>query len=132
MSRHCRGACSASLWIDPRFAVSHRPATKRSLDVLRSARCLGAHAAVLVFLTAAARAGIVAADLCPGVADRFRLLALAPRVRHHLLVLRRHSPRSRLVDRRPDRPDRVLEATLLLHAEDTVRHLVVDALPHGL
>ena len=36
-----------------------------------------------------------------------------------------------LVGRRADRPQRFLERLRLLHAEDRVRHLVLDAVPHG-
>src|SRR5262249_34294817 len=89
-----------------------------------------AHVAVFVLLAAAAGARIVAAHLLLAIANRLRLLPLAC-VRHPLLtrVLRRH-PRRRLVDRRPDRPDRLLETLRLLHAEDSVRHAIVDAVPH--
>src|SRR6266542_3743234 len=88
-----------------------------------------AHVAVFVLLAAAAGARIVATHLLLAVADRLRLLALAG-VRHPLARVLRHYPWGRLVNRRADRPDRLLETLRLLHAEYRVGHAIVDALPH--
>src|SRR5262249_24721535 len=97
------------------------------------------HAAVLVLLAAAARARVVAADALAAVADRLLLLValLTARDRrvllatHAALVGQRQRRWRRLVDRRADRPQRLLEPLRLLHAEDRVRHLILHALPHG-
>src|SRR5262245_61240987 len=82
------------------------------------------HVAVLVLLTAAARARVVAADLRPDVADRLGLLRLAAGVCGLLLLVRlrllRLERRDRRRLRRPRaRPQRHLRLLVahLLHSE---------------
>src|SRR5262249_23637417 len=75
------------------------------------------------------------------VADRLRLLVALLAVGDGRVLLaahslpvrrRRHGPRRRFVDGRPDRPQRLLETDLLFHAEDSVGDLALNALPHRL
>src|SRR5947209_19242376 len=96
-----------------------------------------AHVAVLVLLAAAAGTRVVAADLFAAVADRLGLLVALAAVGDRRLLLgrdavgARHRPRGRFLDRRADRPQRLLEALRLLHAEHSLADLVLHALPHG-
>src|SRR5262249_52916649 len=90
-----------------------------------------AHVAVLVLLAAATGAGVVAADARAAVADRFRLLVAAGRVRALPIRRRCLHPWRRVVDRGPDLPQGLVEPFLFFHAEDRVRDLVLHALPHG-
>src|SRR6266540_4213050 len=83
--------------------------------IQRSPRRLRAHVAILVFLAAAARARVVAADLLAAVADRLQFL-VAARIGRHAVV--GHGARGGLVDRGADRPQRFLERLGLLHLED--------------
>src|SRR5262245_908191 len=88
-------------------------------------RCLP-HVAVLVLLAAAARAGVVAADLLAAVADRFGLLVASLATGNRRALLAGHAglaqcPGGGFVGGGLDRP--LLEATLLFHAEDAVGHL---------
>src|SRR5205823_1958212 len=91
------------------------------------------HVAVLVLLAAAARAGVVAADLLPAVADRLGHLGLAAGValrRLRLLLGRLLHGRRRGVRGGADHPHRLLERLALLYAEDHLGRLLLDALPH--
>src|SRR5262245_17793113 len=93
--------------------------------------------AVLVLLAAAAGARVIAADLVAAVADRLGLLVALGAAGDRRVLLaanpiraRRPHVARRLLGRRTDRPQRLLEALLFLHAEDRVAHLVLHALPH--
>src|SRR5262245_52060113 len=69
-----------------------------------------AHVAVLVLLAAAARAGVVAADLLAAVADRLEFLVAGAVVRDRLVVAVGGAGLGRrLVDGRADDPQRLLE-----------------------
>src|SRR5438105_11728498 len=96
-----------------------------------------AHAAVLVLLAAAARAGIVAADLFTAVANGFDLLVglLAPLDGRVLLgtdiVSAGHRLGGSFLDQGADCPYRFREALVVLHAEDGVGDLVAHPHPHA-
>src|SRR5262249_5433787 len=76
--------------------------------------------------------GVVAADFLAAVADGFHLLVGAGIGGGLLGFGSGHGPGGGFLGGGPDRPDRFLEALFLLHSEDRVGHLVVDAVPHGL
>src|SRR5262249_31695788 len=133
------GSASALLAVSrPRDAARARNGKQEPGSPLSPYPRLLAHVAILVFLAAAARAPVVAAAALAVVADRLRLLVALLAVgdgrlllaAHAPLVRRRQRPRRRLVDRRPDRPQRLLEALRLLHAEHRLGHLVLHPLPH--
>src|SRR3989442_1312148 len=88
-----------------------------------------AHAAVLVFLAAAARTGIVAAHPLVAIADRFGFLV--PRLRAGDGGVGRVAG-SGFVNRGPDRPHRFLKTYVVLHAEHAVGDLVLHHVPHAL
>src|SRR5262245_40306604 len=88
-----------------------------------------AHVAVLVFLAAAARAGVVAAHFGILVANRF-LLLFRSGVGRGLLLVVGGAGRVGFVNGRSDRPDRFLEAFRLFHTKDRVGYAVFQRFLH--
>src|SRR6266704_2728780 len=94
------------------------------------------HVAVLVLLAASARARIIPADAFATVADRLGFLFALAAPGDGVVLLGSHAGAGhraggRLVDRRAYGPNRFLKAFLFFHAENSLAHLVADALPHA-
>src|SRR5437879_4944432 len=118
--------CSSPLWIErSRRATQIQSGEEHRTPKLN--RWL-AHVAVLIFLAAAAGAGIVAADALAAVADRLGLLVSLLAAGDGLVLLTadtlavgdRSGARRRFMHRGPDLPERFLKTLIFLHAQDRV------------